>query len=231
MANMVVRIMRLLMAYAVDNDYRKDNPAQRLQTFKLGEWRAWSDDECFAFEARWPSGSMQRRANMLAKFTGQRCGDLAHMTRSHSMDGAIRVVQQKTGADLWIPEHRALNAELAIGVQHISLLTKADGSSFDSDTLSRWFADAIQKAGLPEPCVLHGLRKTAARMLAEVGCSTHEIASITGHRSLKEVERYTEAANQRTLATAAIHKLERNAIGTPIAKRDRTLSAKRTLGD
>ena len=33
-------------------------------------------------------------------------------------------------------------------------------------------------------------------MLAEAGCSTHQIASITGHRSLKQIERYTEAANQ-----------------------------------
>ena len=31
MANMVVRVIRLLMAYAVENDYRKDNPAQRHQ--------------------------------------------------------------------------------------------------------------------------------------------------------------------------------------------------------
>jgi integrase len=54
---------------------------------------------------------------------------------------------------------------------------------------------------------MHGLRKTAARMLAEVGCSTHEIVSITGHAALAEIERYT--ANQKLLASAAILKLER----------------------
>ena len=82
----------------------------------------------------------------------------------------------------------------------MSLLTKADGS----DSLSMWFASAIDEAGLPDACVMHGLRKTAARMLAEVGCSTHEIASITGHAALAEIERYTKAANQKKLATAAI---------------------------
>ena len=71
---------------------------------------------------------MQRRAYMLAKFTGQRCGDLAHMTRAHRRDGAIRVVQQKTGAELWIPEHRELAAELATGIEHMSLLINADGA-------------------------------------------------------------------------------------------------------
>jgi hypothetical protein len=44
---------------------------------------------------------------------------------------------------------------------------------------------------------MHGLRKTAARTLAEVGCSTNEIASNTGHAALTEIERNTKAANQK----------------------------------
>jgi ribosomal protein L14E/L6E/L27E len=43
--------------------------------------------------------------------------------------------------------------------------------------------------------------------LAEAGCSTHEIASITGHASLKELERYTKAVDQKKLATAAMGKV------------------------
>jgi integrase len=226
MANMLVKVLRLLMAYAVVNNYRKDNPVLQLKQYKLGEWRAWSDEECAAFEARWPSGTMQRRAYMLAKFTGQRCGDLARMTQAHRKDGGIRVVQQKTGAELLIPAHRDLVAELATGKPHMSLLTKADGSSFDNESLSMWFAAAINQGGLPKTCVLHGLRKTAARMLAEVGCSAMQIASITGHRSLKEIERYTRAADQKTLSSAAILKLEQNTKGTSTAKRPARLTAK-----
>jgi integrase len=227
MANMIVKVVRLVMSYAVDNDYQKNNPALRIKLFKLGEHRAWTDEECAAFEARWPAGSMQRRAYMLAKFSGQRCGDLANMTRAHRKHGAIRVVQIKTGAELWIPEHRDLAAELALGNGHMSLLTRADGSAFDADALGHWFADAIEDAGLPDACVMHGLRKTAARMLAEVGCSAHQIASVTGHRSLKEVERYTNAADQKRLATAAIHRLEQNGNRTATAKRLSPTTAKR----
>ncbi len=69
-------------------------------------------------------------------------------------------------------------------------------------------ADAIAKAGLPERCVLHGLRKAAARRLAEAGCSSKQIASITGHKSLDEVERYTAKADQKILARAAVTRLE-----------------------
>jgi hypothetical protein len=101
MANLLVSVVRVLLDYAVESELRCDNPAQRVKRFKMGEHRAWTDEECTAFEARWPAGSMQRRAYMLAKFTGQRCGDIANMTLAHrSKDGAIRGVQQKTGAEL-----------------------------------------------------------------------------------------------------------------------------------
>jgi integrase len=226
MANMVVKVVRLLLSYAVENGYRTDNPAQRIKLFKLGEHRAWTDEECAAFEARWPVGSMQRRAYMLARFTGQRCGDIANMTRAHRKDGAIRVAQAKTGTELWVHEHRDLAAELALGCGHMSLLTRPDGSAFDSGSLGMWFADAIDQAGRPDACVMHGLRKTAARMLAEAGCSTLQIASITGHRSLKEIERYTRAADQQRMATAAIHRLEQNGNRTATAKRPPLASAK-----
>ena len=52
----------------------------------------------------------------------------------------------------------------------------------------------------------HGLRKAAARRLAEAGCTMHEIAAITGHASLSEVQRYTRAADQARLARAAMDK-------------------------
>jgi len=74
-----------------------------------------------------------------------------------------------------------------------------------------WMAGKIEAAGLPHRCVTHGLRKAAARRLAEAGCSSKEIAAITGHKSLKEVERYTHAADQERLAVAAVRRLvERN---------------------
>jgi integrase len=51
------------------------------------------------------------------------------------------------------------------------------------------------------------LRKAAARRLAEIGCSAHEIAAITGHASLAEVQRYTKAADRKRLAQSAMAKL------------------------
>jgi hypothetical protein len=47
----------------------------------------------------------------------------------------------------------------------------------------------------------------AARRLAEAGCTVHEIAAITGHVTLKEVERYTKAFDRERLARAAMARM------------------------
>jgi hypothetical protein len=64
-----------------------------------------------------------------------------------------------------------------------------------------------QLGGLPERCVTHGLRKAAARRLAEAGCSANEIMALTGHATLTEVTRYTKTAEQRKIAHKAIQRL------------------------
>jgi integrase len=61
---------------------------------------------------------------------------------------------------------------------------------------SKWFKKECRTAGLPKGASVHGLRKAAARRLAEAGCSASVIAAITGHRSLREVASYTAAADQ-----------------------------------
>ena len=50
-------------------------------------------------------------------------------------------------------------------------------------------------------------RKAAARRLAEAGCTVHEIAAITEHTTLKEVERYTKAVDRERLARSAMARM------------------------
>jgi hypothetical protein len=47
------------------------------------------------------------------------------------------------------------------------------------------------------------------RRLAEVGATEKQIAAISGHKSLKEVARYTRAAEQKQLARDAMRKGKR----------------------
>jgi integrase len=56
---------------------------------------------------------------------------------------------------------------------------------------------------LPDTCVPHGLRKAGCRIMAESDCTPHEISAISGHTTLREVERYTAAADRERLAARA----------------------------
>ncbi len=93
----------------------------------------------------------------------------------------------------------------------------AFGKPYTANDFGNAFREWCDEAGLPH-CASHGLRKAAARRLAEAGASAHEIASITGHESLREVERYTKAANRKKLAESASAKVIKAFPGT---KRER----------
>jgi site-specific recombinase XerD len=84
-----------------------------------------------------------------------------------------------------------------------TIFATAFGKAFTGNSFGNYMADKIKQAGLPDRCVTHGLRKAAARRLAEAGCTANEMAAISGHVTLKEVARYTKAVEQRQLAVNA----------------------------
>lgn len=88
-------------------------------------------------------------------------------------------------------------------------LRARDGAKpFDEVYFGAWFAEAIDKAGLPDDCVLHGLRKTAGRKLREAGCTEQQIMDVTGHKTSRMIAKYTKGADQKKGAKAAMRKWE-----------------------
>jgi integrase len=211
MANLTRAVLRLLMQYAVDAELRLDNPVAGLKTYRTGTHHSWTDDELSQFEQRWPMGTRERLAFALLLYTGQRAGDIVKMRRSDLSDGLIRVIQEKTGAELSIPLHAALIAAIKTApARGVMLIGDASGRPIKRATLTRLMKKAAEMAGLPTRCLPHGLRKAMMRRLAESGSSAKEIAAISGHRTLKEIERYTAAADQLRLSKAAMAKLGDN---------------------
>ena len=139
----------------------------------------------------------------LLRYTGQRRGDIIRMGRQHIRGGFIQVRQQTTSAVLEIPLHPALQEILAAHpAEHLTFLTTVYGQPFTAAGFTGWFRDRCREAGLPLGLSAHGLRKCCR--LAEAGCSAKQIGAISGHLSLKEVERYTRAAEQKRLAADAM---------------------------
>ena len=129
--------------------------------------------------------------------------------RQNVRAGRIYYRQQKTRRSLAVPLHHDLLAILEQSpTGDLTFLMTAHGKPFSAAGFGNWFREMCDAAGLPH-CSAHGLRKAQARRLAEAGCSAHEIAAITGHRTLSEVQRYTAAAEQTRLADAAIRTVSR----------------------
>jgi integrase len=114
---------------------------------------------------------------------------------------------------------RVANADVSIGKVGVSvapkpgavattILVNARGWPWKPESASKGMKEAIDRLGFPPGWNIHGLRKLAAANLAEAGCSAHEIAAITGHKSLAMLTLYTASADQERMATAAIVRLQ-----------------------
>ena len=199
-----------VMRWALERKLVRNDPTFgiRIKMPKSDGHHTWTEDEIAQFEARWRIGSKPRLALALGLYTAQRRGDVVHIGRQHIRGGVLTLRQQKTGASLAIPVHPDLAAIIAATpVGHLTLLVTRTGKSYGANDFSVAFRNWCDAADLPGHCVFHGLRKAACTRLADAGCTAHEIAAMSGHKTLKEVERYTKGADQARLARAAMERI------------------------
>lgn len=210
-ANALRNVLRQMFQYAFEHGWRQDNPVKDIKKLKYRKnpFPTWSEEDIRIFENFWPIGSRARLALALFLYTGQRRSDVIRMGPKHVSGGGIDVVQLKTGKHLHIPMHPELKEILEKhSITAEAFLMTQQGRPFASgNAFYNWFKKCAIKAGIQATLGPHGLRKAAARRLAEAGCTTHQIAAITGHQSLAEVERYTREVSQRKVAAEAILKL------------------------
>jgi integrase len=210
-ANGLRKALRALMQHAIDAGIRTDDPTREVKKIKpkrKGGHHSWTEEEIAQFKARHAMGTRPRLALAVLLFSGQRKSDVVRMGPQHVRNGFLRVVQDKGGAELDIPVHPELAETIAASPSgHLAFVTTEFGRPFSVAGFGNWFREQCDMANLRH-CSAHGLRKAAARRLAEAGCSEHEIAAITGHAILDEVRVYTKAANQKRLAAAAMAKVK-----------------------
>jgi integrase len=204
-----------VMRFAVGIGMIKINPLDGIvcRLPKSAGYHTWSDDEIARYRAHWPLGTKQRLAFELALETASRRGDVTRLGPQHIRDGFIHIRQNKTRAEVTIEVSAALQAAIdATPTAHLSFLHTRSGTPYAPKSIGIEFKKWCDAAGLPKHCRMHGLRKGHCRQLAEAGASVHEIKSHSGHRTLAEAARYTEAVDSKRLAVEAGRKLRaRNA--------------------
>lgn len=201
-ANRLLSLLKIMLDHALDNGWIAANPAQGIKGFskKTKGFHTWNEDEIAAYLERHPEGSRARLALILLLYTAQRRSDVVAMGWDKIKGKCIAVKQVKTNAELdlfMLPE--LTDAIRALPRDKPTFLTTDFGKPFTPAGFGNWFRDRCNEAGLPH-CTAHGLRKAAARRMAEGGMSGDVIKAVTGHTDLKQVSVYTAAANQAALA-------------------------------
>ena len=208
-ANSLIKAVRQVFAVALAYDLVNLNPAAQVGnlTSTSTGFHSWTEEDISRFEQHHPIGTMARLAFALLIYSAQRRSDVIRFGPHTLKEGYLCFVQQKNRHRKPVTLEIPLHPDLSWIIEQTprgdrTFLVNSLGRPFTEETFGNWFRKQCDAAGLSH-CSAHGLRKAAARRLAEAGASEHQIMSWTGHTTLKEVARYTRAARQRLLATDA----------------------------
>ncbi len=212
-ANNLRRMLRAVLKLAKKRKMIEVNPMTEIEPirYKVKGFKDWSDAEIKLFSDCYPIDTRERLALELMLCAAPRRSDVIRLGPEHVIAGRLVYRQKKTGAEIDIPllpQLEAAIAALPLQAQRRFFLETQFGEGFTETGFYNWFTDKARRAGVPKGRSPHGLRKACCRRLAEAGCSPHEIMSVSGHETLKEVERYTKAANRARLANSAMAALQ-----------------------
>jgi integrase len=205
----LLRVLRRLLNIAAKMKMRRDNPALGIELDRIETpgYHSWTEEELQQYEAHYPVGTKGRLALDLLLYTAQRRADVVALGPPNMRNGRFTYRASKNGAEIDIPVAEPLAATIAatpmVGVK--TFLVTEYGKPFTAAGFGNWFRDRCNEAGLPH-CSAHGLRKAFLRRMAEAGCSEDFIASISGHKDMREIRTYVEAANKAKMATEGMAK-------------------------
>ena len=190
-----LKAIRGLMRAAVPT-MRKDDPTEGIASIKMPKSKGhhtWTDDEIAQYRAHWPLGTQQRLVMEFALETASRRGEVVRLGPQHVRNGRIRIERTHGSEDVDMPMSPELQAACdAMPKAHLTYIVTAYGKPRSKYGLGNDFAKWATEAGLPARCRLHGLKKGGMRRLAEAGGTAHELMAFSGHKTLTEVQRYTD---------------------------------------
>jgi integrase len=179
----------------------------------------WTLGEIAQYEDHYPIGTRARLVLALALYTTQRRGDVASLGKRLERNGLLVVDQEKNRRRKPIrafvpiaPTLRRIIDASPTGSEYYIVQEHAD-ERYTKESLGNRFREWCVAAGLPH-CSLHGLRKAGVIRLIEEDFTPHQIMAVTGHRTLKEIDRYAREYLREQAATRILDSwLERYAGG------------------
>jgi integrase len=167
-------------------------------------------EEIEQFRARHPLDTRARLALELLLAVAARRGDAIALGPQHLKNGWLVFTQEKNRKRKPQKVEMPMPASLTAAIEacpspseSLTFLVNEWGRPFSKKGFNTQFRKWCDEAGLPRTCVPHGLRKGGSKLMADSGCTPHEIMAVTGHRTLKEVTKYTEAYDRSQAAIRA----------------------------
>jgi hypothetical protein len=202
-ANCVLGLLRALSSWGLERGHFPQSVTERVKPYKSdGGHKPWTPAQCAAAEKNFTG--MVRRAYFLARYTGQRGSDVVRLAETFIDDGGFRLIQKKTGREVWCPIDEALAAEMATWERVPgAYLRQNHGKAYSRKLLDGQFAAARDQILELAGTTFHGLRGTRVVELRQRGATTMQIQDQVG-MSLRMIERYCRYADKKANGKAAV---------------------------
>lgn len=213
-ADNAIKAFRAAYRWGKDRGFPGDSPVFSIKKQHINRGGAvpWSKEDARRFLETHPPGTTARLWFWLAVNTMARIGDAYRLgpAHIHTFDEARFIgwqPEKKGSAHVTVPILPQLEEELERHDFGETFIQTKTGRPFRSsealrNRIKKWTA----AAGL-EKRTQHGVRKAAAKLIAEAGGSQYELMSAMAHLEAATSEVYTRDTNRRLLAAEAIAKL------------------------
>ncbi len=224
-AKRVAVAIRKLYAAAIDQEWCLRNLGNDLQKVELPEaspQKPWPAEIIEQFERHHQPGSAARTCFALARFLGNRRGDVATVRwsqlRPHRyIDGDEIKVTTVIEFETQKNAHNGRNAkvllfvspELEIVLNALdrskagTILKTVHGNAFSQKSLTNQMATWCAQAGIAPGYSLHGLRRSFASELAEGGADLFAVQKAMGHKNPTTTQLYLKELNAEPMAQRA----------------------------
>jgi integrase len=213
-ADKLVKYLRALFGWAIGRRIATFNPAVGVKKINRTQgWHTWTKAEVAVYRTHHPIGTKARLALELMITVGARISDAARIGRQHEVEGWLKFVAWKNrnrGSRKIIEcliQPELAEALAATPTGDLTYLVNDLNRPFTINGLGNKMRDWCDAAGLPQ-CSAHGLRKTAAVILAESGASASELCALFGWSKLETAEVYIREANKRTMVENVFTRLD-----------------------
>jgi integrase len=180
-ANNVLTALRIMCRWAMGpRALLSHDPTLGVDLFEGGEGhKPWERAQLDFAEANLTG--MMRRAYFLARYTGQRIGDVVRLGFTDIDEGGFSRPQKKTGVQPWCPIFPELEAEMDTWEKRPGpFLLQDNGRSFTTNQFWKVFDKVREENPVLKEAVWHGLRANAAIRLRQSGYSCLQIGDMIG---------------------------------------------------